>query len=76
MNVPIGRRSAEFLLGGVHKAAPAFQRIPSATPDPLMTPARRVLQSCSVGGGEVPVVASDRERPGHDRGMKVTTDSL
>jgi len=28
------------------------------------------------GGGEVPVVASDRERTGHDRGTKVTTESL
>ena len=40
-----------------------------------MTPAGRVSQRCSVGEGEA-LPASDRERPGHERGMKVTAEPL
>ena len=52
--------------------------IPSATPEPPLNDAGRegVAELQCWGGGEVPVPASDRERPGDIRGMKATTEPL
>ena len=51
--------------------------IPSTTPGPLDDAGREGFAELQCwGGGEVPVVASDCERTGHDRGTKVTTESL